>query len=271
LVAEMVREATGRPVAVDAHTKQTMAMGAAYVAEQRRATAAAATAVAGVAVPAQAADAPPEVVAEPGPEPDTEAGPPRAAPEGIRSRRMLPVGMALVAALVVAAVAIGANMLSGSGVGAGPSSSVAPSLAVVPSASPSASTSPSPSPSPTPVPTPTPTPAPTPTPTPSGLAANIKGITVSGGRYVVDYEVFDITQDNDPHNGTHVHFFYNTVKPQNAGTPGRGPWELYDGPIPFRVYKVADKPRGATKICVLVARKDHSVIQDTGNCVAIPS
>ena len=41
LVAEMVREATGRPVAVDAHPKHSMALGAAFVAEQRRLAAAA--------------------------------------------------------------------------------------------------------------------------------------------------------------------------------------------------------------------------------------
>ncbi len=40
LVAEMVREATGRPVAVDAHPKHTMALGAAFVAEQQRVAAA---------------------------------------------------------------------------------------------------------------------------------------------------------------------------------------------------------------------------------------
>ncbi len=36
LVAEVVREATGRPVAVDAHPKHAMALGAAFVAETRR-------------------------------------------------------------------------------------------------------------------------------------------------------------------------------------------------------------------------------------------
>ena len=35
LVAEMVREATGRPIAVDAHPKHSMALGPAYIAEQR--------------------------------------------------------------------------------------------------------------------------------------------------------------------------------------------------------------------------------------------
>jgi molecular chaperone DnaK len=277
LVAEMVRDATGRPVAVDAHPKHTMAMGAAYVAEQQRVATASAAAAAAAVSPAAVVEEPVAAAMplEPEPEPETARVPaaaeavPAAASDGVRSRRMLPVGLALVAALVVAAVAIGANMLGGSGGGAVASPTIQPSVAVVVSPSPSIAT-PSPSPA-TPSPTATPIPAPTPTPTPSGLFANIKGITVSGGRYVVDYEVFDIVEDNNPHNGRHVHFFYNTVKPVNAGNPGKGPWELYDGPHPFKVYKVSDKPRGATKICILVANKDHSVIQKTGNCVAIPT
>jgi molecular chaperone DnaK len=277
LVAEMVRDATGRPVAVDAHPKHTMAMGAAYVAEQQRVATASAAAAAAAVSPAAVVEEPVAAAMplEPEPEPETATVPaaaeavPAAASDGVRSRRMLPVGLALVAALVVAAVAIGANMLGGSGGGAVASPTIQPSVAVVVSPSPSIAT-PSPSPA-TPSPTATPIPAPTPTPTPSGLFANIKGITVSGGRYVVDYEVFDIVEDNNPHNGRHVHFFYNTVKPVNAGNPGKGPWELYDGPHPFKVYKVSDKPRGATKICILVANKDHSVIQKTGNCVAIPT
>jgi hypothetical protein len=174
---------------------------------------------------------------------------------------------------VVAAVALGASGILGGGTGAA-TPSPAQSVAVVETATPPVAATPSPTPAPTPTPTPvpTPTPAPTPTPTPRGLAANIKGITVSGGRYVVDYEVFNIDEDGDPHDGgRHVHFFYDTVAPTKAGVPGTGPWELYDGPSPFRVYRVADKPGAATQMCVLVARGDHSVIQDTGNCVDLPT
>ena len=63
LVAEMVRDATGRPVAVDAHPKHSMALGAAYVAEERRRAAIGATDAAGVAVVAAA----PGVAQEDGP------------------------------------------------------------------------------------------------------------------------------------------------------------------------------------------------------------
>lgn len=272
LVAEMVREETGRPVAVDAHPKHTMALGAAYVAEaQREATASAASAVAGVAV-ATAAVMPGETVAAPVlTEPELEPVPAAAAPpsDGVRARRTLPIGLALVGVVVVAAVAIGANMLGGGG-GAGSSPSAAPSVAVVANPSASVPVSPSPSALPTasPSPEPTATPAPTPTPTPAGRQARIKEITVSGGRYVVDYDVFNFDPELP---GRHVHFFFDTVPPKEAGVPGSGPWILYAGPVPFTEYKVSDRPSGAKQMCILVARMDHSVIQDTGNCVDLPS
>ena len=42
--------------------------------------------------------------------------------------------------------------------------------------------------------------------------------------------------------GRHVHFFFNTVPPTEAGIPAKRPWNLYAAPIPFRQYKVADRP-----------------------------
>jgi hypothetical protein len=190
---------------------------------------------------------------------------PTSATDGVRSRRMLPVGLALVAAAIVAAVAIGANMLGGTA--GAPSASPATSVAVIPSASPSIAVTPSPSPVLTP--SPSPTPLPTPTPTPGGRQARITEITVSNGRYVVDYDVFNFAPELP--NGRHVHFFFDTVAPVEAGVPGSGPWELYAGPVPFTVYRVSDKPSGATQMCILVARPDHSVVQNTGNCVDLPA
>ena len=189
-------------------------------------------------------------------------------PAAIAIRRMLPVGLALVGALVVGAIAIGANLMGG-GAGGAPTASPSASLAVVPSASPSPSVA---SPSPSPVVTPTAVPSPTavpPSATPAGRQARITGITISGGRYVVDYDVFNFTPELP--GGRHVHFFFDTVTPANAGVPGKGPWFLYAGPVPFKEYKVSERPSGARQICVLVARADHSVVQDTGNCVDIPS
>jgi molecular chaperone DnaK len=306
LVAEMVRDATGRPVAVDAHPKHTMALGAANVAEQNRvategggtagaagvvaagaaaASAASAAADAGISTPspvlaeeaepaaaaaaasgvAAASVAEPESELETGPAP---AGAPPPASDGTRSRRMLPVGLALLGALVVGAVAIGANLMGG-GTGGAATASPSASLAAVPSASPSqAVVTPSPSPVVTPTAVPSPTAVP-PSATPAGRQARITGITISGGRYVVDYDVFNFTPELP--GGRHVHFFFDTVTPENAGVPGKGPWFLYAGPVPFKEYKVSERPSGAQQICVLVARADHSVVQDTGNCVDIPS
>jgi hypothetical protein len=248
-----------------------MALGAAYVAEQQR-VAAAAPIAAVPAVAAAAAIDPAADIAEAPAAPEAPSPPasvaaePATSTEGVRSRRMLPVGLALVAAVAVAAVAIASNMLGG-GTGSTPSASPATSLAVVPSASPSLLVTPSPSPIVTP--SPTPTPIPTPTPTPGGLQARISSIAVSNGRYVVDYEAFNYTPQLP--NGRHVHFFFDTVKPEDAGVPGRGPWELYAGPVPFTVYRVSDRPSGATQMCILSARPDHSVLPNSGNCVDLPT
>jgi hypothetical protein len=110
------------------------------------------------------------------------------------------------------------------------------------------------------------TPTPIYTATPGGKHAEITGITVSGGVYVVAYT----TNYETPLEGPHVHFFFDTVKPADAGVPGAGPWFVYYGPNPFLGYKTSDKPAGATKMCILVANPDHSVQQNTGNCWQLP-
>ncbi len=303
LVAEMVREATGRPVAVDAHPKHTMALGAAWVAEQGRvggvspegdvvvpivATVAAEPVVPTEAVapptaePIMAAAAPtpgpvapaqPPTPAEPPEPPAPPARPvgrtpdPEPEPGSGRSARrpLVPVAAAVGAVGLLAVLAVGASALLSNG-GFGSSSPSAPPSIALASASPSPSTSPSPSPTPTPTPTPAPTP--TPTPTPAGRQARIMGITTSGGRYVVDYDVFGY---NPVLPGRHVHFFFDTVAPTQAGVPGKGPWILYAGPVPFTGYRVSDRPTGANQMCILVANSDHSVVQDTGNCMDLPS
>jgi hypothetical protein len=112
-----------------------------------------------------------------------------------------------------------------------------------------------------------PTPEPTPTPTPKGRQARITDIRVRGGRYVVQYEVFNYRQQLP---GRHVHFFFDSVPVRDAGVPGDGPWILYAGPSPFREYRESDRPRGATQMCILVANEDHSINRGTGNCVDLP-
>ncbi|GIK75069.1 MAG: hypothetical protein BroJett021_40570 [Chloroflexota bacterium] len=70
--------------------------------------------------------------------------------------------------------------------------------------------------------------------------------------------------------GDHVHFFFDTVPPEQAGMLGSGPWFVYGGPSPFTGYGAADRPLGATRLCVLVANPDHSIILGSGNCVDLP-
>ena len=156
-------------------------------------------------------------------------------------------------------------MLSG-----GTPSSPPASVAVV-SAAPSVVPSLAPTPSPTAVPTPSavpsPSAAPTPTPTPAGRQARILGIAITNGRYVVDYEVFGYTPALP---GRHVHFFFDTVSVANAGVPGDGPWFLYAGPVPFTGYKVSDRPAAANQMCVLVANSNHSIVENSGNCMDLP-
>jgi hypothetical protein len=96
----------------------------------------------------------------------------------------------------------------------------------------------------------------------------INGITISTrNQYVVEYETFGYTEELP---GQHVHFFFDTVPPEQAGMPGSGPWKLYGGPRPFTGYLVSDRPRSATRMCALVANANHSVIAESGNCVDLP-
>ena len=286
LVAELVRSSTGRPVAVDAHPKHTMALGAAFVADQARRASADATTVVPVpaaapippTAPGPATESPPPVESEPEAPPAAAAAavtpiaplgpvtPAEPAASGRSTRRpLIPIAAVAGALALVAVVAVGASALLSNETGPEPTASPSSSLAV---ASPSPSPSPSPTPPPTPAPTAAPTPVPTPTPTPAGRQARITGITVSGGAYVVDYDVFGYSAALP---GRHVHFFFDTVSEAEAGVPGKGPWILYAGPVPFTRYKVSDRPTGADRMCILVANSDHSVVKGTGNCVALPS
>jgi uncharacterized repeat protein (TIGR01451 family) len=99
------------------------------------------------------------------------------------------------------------------------------------------------------------------------MVAQITGISLSGSQYAVTFDTVGFTPQLP---GQHVHFFFDTVPPEQAGMPGSGPWYVYGGPSPFTGYGVADRPLGATQLCVLVANPDHSVIQGSGNCYDLP-
>lgn len=117
------------------------------------------------------------------------------------------------------------------------------------------------------------TPAETATPdvtsTPEGPYVVITDIQVQGNLYAVDYIVNNFPEEQN----LHVHMFFDTVPPEQAGSPASGPWELtygvYGDP-PFTQYGIANRPAGATQMCSLVANPNHSVILGTGNCVDLP-
>jgi len=119
----------------------------------------------------------------------------------------------------------------------------------------------------TPEPTVIPTDTVVPTSTFPALYVQITNITLNGNQYVVEYETYGFTEQLP---GMHIHFFFNTVTPEQAGVPGSGPWILYGGPRPFTKYSVGDKPSAATQMCVLVANANHSVILESGNCFNLP-
>jgi len=108
------------------------------------------------------------------------------------------------------------------------------------------------------------------TPTPTTPYVLITAIHLDGKTYVVDYEVHNFPDAQR----LHVHMFFNTVLPKDAGLPGKGPWKLtwgqYGNP-PFTQYGVANRPPNATQMCALVAHPNHSVIPDSGNCVDLPN
>jgi hypothetical protein len=110
-------------------------------------------------------------------------------------------------------------------------------------------------------------------PEPAPNTARINRIWLLDGRYYVDFETFGFTAQLP---GQHVHFFFDSVPPGQAGVPGSGPWQLYPAAAgqpatnPFTLLTVASRPASANQMCILVANADHSVNQGTGNCVALP-
>ena len=107
------------------------------------------------------------------------------------------------------------------------------------------------------------------TSTPTGPYVVITGIRLESNVYVVDYEVHNFPESPP----LHVHMFFNTVPPEQAGFPASGPWKLtwgaYGDP-PFTQYGPANRPANATQMCALVANPNHSIIIGTGNCVDLP-
>lgn len=118
-------------------------------------------------------------------------------------------------------------------------------------------------------PFPTPTNTPTPSLTPVTPYVVITDIRLENNLYVVEYEVHNSPQSPQ----LHVHMFFDTVPPENAGSPASGPWKLTWGPYggtPFTEYGTSNRPSDATRMCALVANPDHTVQLNSGNCMDLP-
>ncbi|HSH04270.1 MAG TPA: serine/threonine-protein kinase [Anaerolineae bacterium] len=139
-----------------------------------------------------------------------------------------------------------------------------------PTAEPTATATPANTATPTRTPTSTATATATLTPTPEGRRVTISGITIADGRYQVAFTTGNFVPSFNA-GQYHIHFFYDTVAPQDAGVPANSSnWILYAGGSPFAGYTVASKPVAATRMCALVATSGHAVELNTGNCVALP-
>ena len=174
-----------------------------------------------------------------------------------------------VVVLIMAGIFILRNIMSG-GEGALAVATEEPVVIATDTAAPTSTTAPRPTatlPPPTEIPTDTAVP---PTPTPETPYVVITDIRLENNTYVVDFEMLNL---GDSPSGTHVHMFFNSVPPEQAGSPGSGPWKLIGGPYgpsPFTAYGPSNRPSNATQMCSLIANPNHSVQLNSGNCVDLP-
>ncbi len=306
LVAEMVSQELGRPVAVDAHPKHVVALGAARLAAVEQAGE-----VAAVAGPVENRADPVSNLADPAP------------PSGSSSKGL---NLKIVSgAVVVVAVALAAFFLtrgddSGDGGGADQAGDVVEdqvddvgddqALAddeTNGDATESSTTTAAPSTTSTAAPTTTASTTTASTTTastttaassfstgnltcsfllaPGGDCASISRITVVAGFYKATYETSGFVPrilggDADFVSGDHhVHFFFDDTLPINAGVNGDGTgewflWGLTDGggELIFDGFELSDARPGASRMCVVVVDENHNVVDEgqTGNCVDLP-
>lgn len=109
----------------------------------------------------------------------------------------------------------------------------------------------------------------------SGRGALIDSIELEPDGYEVHYRVegFEPLIADDPARH-HLHFFFDTVPFEWAGTQAppenQGTWFLWDEPDVFDGWGPGDRPDGAMEMCVLVADHQHRVEVDSGACHPLP-
>ncbi|MCB0034852.1 MAG: protein kinase, partial [Anaerolineales bacterium] len=99
------------------------------------------------------------------------------------------------------------------------------------------------------------------------MTVQITAIELINERYEVTFATAGYTPSPA---SQHIHFFFNTVDPEQAGVPGEGPWQIHTSPEPFSALGPNDRPDDAMQLCALVADPDHTVRQATGNCFNLP-
>jgi serine/threonine protein kinase len=198
---------------------------------------------------------------------------PRAPGAGMQPKKsglsvpMIAGGIVILACLVFGGIFLVSRVLGGGG--ANPEPTEAPAVLVVNTEAPTATALVEVTATlaePTEIPTETAIPF---TPTPETPYVVITGIRLENNAYVVDYEINNFPSSPQ----LHVHMFFNTVPPEQAGSPASGPWKLTSGPYgdsPFTQYGPANRPPNATQMCSLVANTNHSIILNSGNCVDLP-
>jgi actin-like ATPase involved in cell morphogenesis len=300
LIAQMVTAELGRPIAVDQHPKHSVALGAAIAAQMTAAPEPVLAPAEPVIVAAgEPEETPPAQVALPveAPEPaavtDTvpleqvvaESLPfvsDREAAEPKRRPRLALISGVVAALVMIAVVAMALTDRGGNPPAAVESTSTtldghAHGTGSEPVTSDGVTSESVPDPTPTTAaPTTTmattsATTAPTDPLASSDLAAVIRGVGVSGDAYAVEFETNFTPLIADDPSQHHLHFYFDTVPISEAGTPGSGPWILYDGPSPFTQWLVSDRPEGATQMCVTVATHTHAVYNpDNFHCMDLP-
>jgi len=280
LVNELVSE-LGRPVALDAHPKHTVALGAARVArlhlhdDAGDVGAGAPTEPVDVAAPppepSDEGGAPPVVVppagegAAPPPAAAPPATPPPATPDGpapaatpppgspkgssVPTKVLIPVAAAIVAIVVGLVLVLGGDDDD-------PTETVdtTTTTSIADDTTGDCQSS-------------------------SGRCVTIDSLTEDSDGFVAEYTTIGyeplIEGDDTDH---HIHFFFNTVSLAQAGHPGLGPWVIWDVDADGNKLvhdaeglRPSDAPDGAEQLCAVVADHDHSLDDDPQpSCVDLP-
>ena len=294
LVAEMVSAALGRAVAVDAHPKDTVALGAARLAAgggisttasvptvASTAAAPRPTQPAHAATPQPAATAPPTAAAPAVPPRRTSGAPPtalqRLAAAGPPPKRGRKVEIMIAAMIVLAAVVGGAFILLGGDDdqgGLADDTNALSNTADVDDTDATQNTADQVN-----NPPPPPTAAATTQPVRRCTAATgrcvfITGMTRNSNEIAVTYETVGYEPDiNGGPESRHIHFYFNTVPVDQAGLPATGPWVVYDvddnGEYVYR-FPDSEIPDGATELCASAANVNHGLDDHLQDCATLP-